>query len=429
VCTLKPLLDPKEIKGLLYMSLASSISAAMDELPSKKERLHKAFLELQSHSSALVNFSVQWKELEDHFNDLEKRMQKRLEELREKEKENEKEKSAAEKSTKNANKTPEKKSTAEKRTGNPNKTADKKSAAEKSTGNANKSSEKKSAGEKCAVNPNETSEKNSAAENSTKSSNKTLPELKEDVKPRPELKSLCENMDAEGLKEFLGNSRSELTAIRKEAPAALRCAPDPANLVLQTLKGFYPDGKQTTNIDAQRHACVLLLESLPFVLSPEEVSSEAKKEAQKIAAKWKFRVTGMISSGSPITNVRIHAFLHLLASYGISKEFKDDDLCELVLLISRDSQTPELCRALQLTHKIPDVVEKLRSQRQMDALRFVFAFGLVEKFPPVPLLKAYLEHQRKASEEIAKKRKRSCWVTEFSSLKRNSFIEQCNKVH
>jgi len=44
-----------------------------------------------------------------------------------------------------------------------------------------------------------------------------------------------------------------------------------------------------------------------------------------------------------------------------------------------------------------------RSQRQMDALLFVFSFGLVEKFPLVPLLKAYLKHQRKALEEIEKK--------------------------
>lgn len=49
-----------------------------------------------------------------------------------------------------------------------------------------------------------------------------------------------------------------------------------------------------------------------------------------------------------------------------------------------------------------DAVEKLHSQRQMDALRFFFAFGLVEKFPLVPLLKAYLKHQRKALEEIEK---------------------------
>jgi hypothetical protein len=53
----------------------------MDAEASKKERLHKAFLELQFHSSALVNFTVQWKELEDHFNELEKLMQKRFEEL------------------------------------------------------------------------------------------------------------------------------------------------------------------------------------------------------------------------------------------------------------------------------------------------------------------------------------------------------------
>lgn len=50
-----------------------------------------------------------------------------------------------------------------------------------------------------------------------------------------------------------------------------------------------------------------------------------------------------------------------------------------------------------------DSMEKLHSQRQMDALRFIFAFGLVEKIPLVPLLKEYLKHQRKASKEIAKK--------------------------
>lgn len=50
-----------------------------------------------------------------------------------------------------------------------------------------------------------------------------------------------------------------------------------------------------------------------------------------------------------------------------------------------------------------DVVEKLHNQRKMDALRFVIALGLVEKFPHVPFLKAYLKHQRKALEEVSKK--------------------------
>jgi hypothetical protein len=212
----------------------------------------------------------------------------------------------------------------------------------KSTGNPKK--EKKSAAEKSTGNPNKTSEKKSAAEKSTGNPNKTSPALKDDVKPRPQLKSLCEKMDGEGLKKFLVDSRSDITAIRNEVPAALRCAADPAKLVLQTLEGFYPAGngrELSTNLGAQRYACNLLLESLPFVLSPDEVSSEAKKDAQKIAAAWKSKHN--VDAESPINTVEAHAFLQLLASYGISKEFKDDDLCELVLRIS---PSPEGSRAL-----------------------------------------------------------------------------------
>jgi len=299
----------------------------MDAEASKKERLHKAFLELQSHSSALVNFTVQWKELEDEFNELEKLI--RFEES----------------------------------TGNPKKTS---------------------------------------------------PALKYDVKPCPQLKSLCEKMDGEGLKKFLANSPSDFTVSRNEASAALRCAADPAKLVLQALKGFYPAGNgRELSIDLvpQRYACNLLLESLPSVLSPDEVSSEAKKDAQKIAAAWKSKLN--LDAESQIKTVEVHAFLQLLVSYGISKEFKDDDLFELVLRISRHPETPdlrisrhpelpELCRALQISHKIPDVVEKLSSSgKQIGAIQFIYAFGLEEKFPPVPLLEAYLEDEKRASQELA----------------------------
>jgi hypothetical protein len=285
----------------------------MDAEASKKERLHKAFLELQSHSSALVNFTVQWKELEDEFNELEKLI--RFEES----------------------------------TGNPNKTS---------------------------------------------------PALKDDVKPCPQqLKSLCEKMDGEGLKKFLANSPSDFTVSRNEASAALRCAADPAKLVLQTLEGFYPagDGRKSTD-QAERCACYLLLQALPFVLSPDEVSAEAKKDAQKIAAAWKSKHKD--DSESRI-KIEVLAFLQLLVSFGISKEFKDDDICELVLRISHQPEVYELCRALQISHKIPDIVEKLRSSRRcFPAVRFVYAFGLQEKISPVSLLKGYMEDEKKVSQQL-----------------------------
>jgi len=372
----------------------------MDAEASKKERLHKAFLELQSHSSALVNITVQWKELEDEFNELEKLTQKGFEELGRKGTDNEKEEESA----------------AEKSTGNPNNEKEKKSAAKKSTGNPNNEKEKKSAAEKSTGNTNKTSEKNSSAEKSTENPNKTSPVLKDDVKPRPQLKSLCEEMDGEGLKKFLV-SCSNVTKIRKEVPAALRCAADPAKLVLQTLDGFYPASnskKGKKPLYAQRNACDLLLESLPFVLSPDEVSSEAKKDAQKIAAAWKSKLS--LDAESPITTVKAHAFLQLLASYGISEEFQDDDLCELVLRIYSHPEAPELCRALRISHKIPYVVGKLSSSgKQIEAIRFVYAFGLVEKISPVTLLKAYMEYAKKASKRLAKKEKNTVGAQNYAA--------------
>jgi len=395
------------------MSVASSISVAMDAEESTKERLPKALLELQFQSSALVNFTVQWKELEDHFNELEKLMQKRFEELGRKGTENEMEKKsaaekssgnpsnekekkiAAEKSSGNPSNEKEKKSAAEKSSGNPNNEKEKKSATEKSIGNPNNEKEEKSVAEKSTGNPNKTSEEQAAAQNSTRNPYKTSLALKVDVKPCPQLKSLCEKIDGKGLKKFLVHC----SGIRDEAPRALRCAADPAKLVLQTLEGFYPagDGRKSTD-QAERCACYLLLQALPFVLSPDEVSSEAKKDAQKIAAAWKSKHKD--DSESRI-KIEVLAFLQLLVSFGISKEFKDDDICELVLRISHQPEVYELCRALQISHKIPDIVEKLRSSRRcFPAVRFVYAFGLEEKISPVSLLKGYLEDEKKVSQQL-----------------------------
>ena len=149
------------------------------------------------------------------------------------------------------------------------------------------------------------------------------------------------------------NAHDQAVSNKEEPTKALRCAADPAKLVLQALKGFYPAGNgRELSIDLvpQKYACNLLLESLPFVLSPDEVSSETKKDAQKIAAAWKSKHKD--DSESRI-KIEVLAFLQLLVSFGISKEFKDDDICELVLRISHQPEVYELCRALQISHKIP----------------------------------------------------------------------------
>lgn len=41
--------------------------------------------------------------------------------------------------------------------------------------------------------------------------------------------------------------------------------------------------------------------------------------------------------------------------------------------------------------------------RQLDAVKFIHALNLMDKYPPVPILKAYLKESKKAAQEVRKK--------------------------
>lgn len=223
----------KKLKIHCVCPVATAILTVMNVAPYKRNWTGKAFLELQSHSSALLNFNAQWKELQDHFNELQKLIKKRFEELARKTKEDEKEKkSAIEKITVNPDKTSEKNCALENRTGNTSKIPEKKFTTEKSTRSHNKTSEKSSTAKISTGNPKKSPENNSIVEKSIGNPSKAFPALKDDVNSLPQLKSLCEKMDGEGIWKFLVNSSSEFMTIHNEAPTALRCVADPTRLVL-----------------------------------------------------------------------------------------------------------------------------------------------------------------------------------------------------
>jgi len=53
---------------------------------------------------------------------------------------------------------------------------------------------------------------------------------------------------------------------------------------------------------------------------------------------------------------------------------------------------------------VADLIEKLNSKgRQLDAVKFIYAFNIVDKFPPIPLLKAYITESKKVAQEVRKK--------------------------
>lgn len=52
---------------------------------------------------------------------------------------------------------------------------------------------------------------------------------------------------------------------------------------------------------------------------------------------------------------------------------------------------------------VADLIEKLnRKGRQLDAVKFVYALNAVDKFPPIPLLKAYITESKKMAQGVRK---------------------------
>lgn len=77
------------------------------------------------------------------------------------------------------------------------------------------------------------------------------------------------------------------------------------------------------------------------------------ERAKKIAFEWKSKLDNLEIDASNGNCLEAHAFLQLLATFGISAEYNEDDLCKLLPYVSRRRQTPELCRLLGLSQKMP----------------------------------------------------------------------------
>jgi hypothetical protein len=83
------------------------------------------------------------------------------------------------------------------------------------------------------------------------------------------------------------------------------------------------------------------------------LAADVKERAKKIAFEWKSKLDSLDIDASNGNCLEAHAFLQLLATFGIFAEFNEDELCKLLPSVSRRRQTPELCRLLGLSQKMP----------------------------------------------------------------------------
>ncbi|WCJ31337.1 FRIGIDA-like protein [Euphorbia peplus] len=227
--------------------------------------------------------------------------------------------------------------------------------------------------------------------------------------PRPELTQFCEQMDARGLLSFI--TENQKYTICSELSVALESANEPARLVLDSLEAFYPPVEFETTLpkdekdaalQGMQKSCIMFMEAMAAYLARLDsggdhlLNPEIKQQAKAIADKWKPKLANADIDATNGNSLEAEPFLHLLSTFRIASEFDEEELCKLVVVVARSRQAPELCRSLGLTHKMPGVIESmLNSGKQIEAVRFIHDFQLTERFPLVPLLKAYLKEYRR----------------------------------
>ncbi|XP_058743410.1 FRIGIDA-like protein 3 [Vicia villosa] len=386
-----------------------SVAKMMDSTTSKIQQLQKAFAELESYRAVTLN--VKWKELEEHFHGLEKSLKRRFHELEDQEK-------VFENKTRKAREMLVKQEAAAfaKEQALLQSLQEKRDVAVFTIVNAREKHRKVSSKDLGIVfNANQGSPgvEEKPLDAVSTGCETTLENVKHvDMMSYPELVKLCKEIDSAGLHKFISDNRKNLAAVREEIPLALRAAPNAARLVLDSLEGFYStevsnqDIKKDANLLGLRRTSIMLLECLSDFLTDlgsdsNVVSEDIKDRAKAVAEEWKPRLDTLDIDASNGNSLEAHAFLQLLASFGIASDFNEEELSRLIPMVSRRRQTADLCRCLGLSEKMPGVIEVLvNSGRQIDAVNLAFAFDLTKQFSPVSLLKSYLQDARNSCSPV-----------------------------
>ncbi|KAL1561824.1 FRIGIDA-like protein 4a [Salvia divinorum] len=243
------------------------------------------------------------------------------------------------------------------------------------------------------------------------------------------LRGLCRRMAAKEFWIFVTSRKKELELFRSELPKALSSCVDPPRFVLEAISEVFPVASSASNSYDLGWACVLLLETLiPVMVDPvlgKErmlVTPSIKGKAEEIAEAWK----KSLEERGGIENVKtpdVHTFLQHLVTFGIVKEADVDLYRKLVVASAWRKQMPKLAVSLGLGDKMPDMIEELIGRgQQVDAVHFTYEVGLADKFPPVPLLKAFLKDAKKTATSILEDPNNSGRASHMASKKEQSAI-------
>ncbi|CAD6213536.1 unnamed protein product [Miscanthus lutarioriparius] len=176
----------------------------------------------------------------------------------------------------------------------------------------------------------------------------------------------CTNMDAQRLVELICTN----TEFNSEFHAAVRRAPDAAALALHVIELFLHNKifVKTRKVWA---SCVGLVQMVPVVVT--KPSADTIEQAKRVAKDWKEMID-------------------------------NPESCNVVGSPSLKKKSTMLLKGLGLGNRIPELMDYLIGNgQQMDVLRLARIFNMVDKYPPLSLLKGYVEKAKQTAMEISQK--------------------------
>ncbi|KAL5566980.1 hypothetical protein UlMin_030144 [Ulmus minor] len=386
------------------MVATSENSPPVDQPPENNKQIRKAFKFLKTHASAVANFTLQWQDLEDHFKFIQTSIQSKLEELEEQRQ--------------------------RRRPNSPEPQSDSvfESEANSEGTQLKHTLQSQSKVEETQLNNLQTQLKNhesfsanavlQSGANSEGTQSKLvdtqMSNFQSKLKNQEKEESLSANRVCNGIslsdgKALLVHVKERLneqdSSFREDVRNALKCSEDCGKLVLEAIGGFYPLNWKRGVIDSElgaiRRCCVLLLEELMEVRPL--IKPEVRDLACKLALEWKAKMKVEM-----VYSMEVFAFLLLLAAYELVGEFQSDEILRLMINVVQRRQAIDLFRALGFADKASEFIQILIAQKNgIEAVKFIYAFELVNEFPPVPLLKAHIKDAKNYAKTSWKKGKKS----------------------
>ncbi|GJV92948.1 FRIGIDA-like protein 3 [Tanacetum coccineum] len=264
------------------MEDAQSVATLLESTTPKIQQLQRAFAELESHRAVTLN--LKWKQIEEHFNGLEKSLKSRFTELEIQEKEFKRKTTKSQQMLKKRQAAVMAKEEASLRrlqenrdaavVAIPNVLGKRKSRQMEEQGSSPIVEEKPSdyKASKCKI-----------------EDMRKLSDIDAKALTNPQLAKLCEENNAHGLHKFISDNRKNLASMKKDISIALKAAAHPGCLVLDSLSGFYIsddsniDGEKDANLLGQRRTCIMLMECLSILLTNLDEKSVSMVVSKEVA--------------------------------------------------------------------------------------------------------------------------------------------------